>query len=291
MNPVGAAMSSSISATRGICFMDLDGTLLCSDHSLSTANRQALEDLGERNITRVLATGRSLHSCSKVLFPDFPADYVIFSTGAGVARMGDQKIIRHSALKGHEIHEGIRILRTAGIDFMLHHPIPDNHLFEFEHNGNPNPDFMTRLEAHKEWGTPLPPDASWETASQFVAILPPGLGLGPLEHVRKQLPDLSIIRATSPFDHASTWVEIFPAGVSKATTGRWLCEFLGVPLDKTMAIGNDYNDLDLLEMSPHPYVVANAPDELTGRFTTVADNDHDGVATALGTWTTTVLAG
>ena len=109
--------------------------------------------------------------------------------------------------------------------------------------------------------------------------------------MRKQLPDLSIIRATSPFDHASTWVEIFPAGVSKATTGRWLCEFLGVPLDKTMAIGNDYNDLDLLEMSPHPYVVANAPDELTGRFTTVADNDHDGVAMALGTWTTTVLAG
>jgi hydroxymethylpyrimidine pyrophosphatase-like HAD family hydrolase len=208
-----------------------------------------------------------------------------------VVSLNNLEIIKTAALDREAISQTLDVLRRTELDFMLHHPIPDNHLFEFEHNGNPNPDFMTRLEAHKEWGTPLPPDASWEMASQFVAILPPGLGLGPLEHLRKQLPDLSIIRATSPFDHASTWVEIFPAGVSKATTGRWLCEFLGVPLDKTMAIGNDYNDLDLLEMSPHPYVVANAPDELTGRFTTVADNDHDGVAMALGTWTRTVLAG
>jgi hydroxymethylpyrimidine pyrophosphatase-like HAD family hydrolase len=51
-----------------------------------------------------------------------------------------------------------------------------------------------------------------------------------------------------------------------------------------MTVGNDYNDLDLLEMTPHPFVVANAPEELAGRFSMVPDNDHDGAARAITAW-------
>jgi hydroxymethylpyrimidine pyrophosphatase-like HAD family hydrolase len=49
-------------------------------------------------------------------------------------------------------------------------------------------------------------------------------------------------------------------------------------------VGNDYNDLDLLEWAGSSFVVANAPPDLTDRFPTVASNDDCGVAEAITRW-------
>ena len=51
-----------------------------------------------------------------------------------------------------------------------------------------------------------------------------------------------------------------------------------------MAIGNDYNDMDLLEWTGSGYVVDNAPVELKDRFCPVASNNHGGVADAVERW-------
>jgi hypothetical protein len=66
---------------RGVCFTDLDGTLLNGDGSLSSVNQQALHHLADQGVLRVAATGRSLYSARKVLDPAFPIDVLIFSSG------------------------------------------------------------------------------------------------------------------------------------------------------------------------------------------------------------------
>jgi hypothetical protein len=276
-------MTPSVSP-KGIVFTDLDGTLFCSDWTLSATNRGVLEKLPAQGIVRVVATGRSLASFLEVAGDNFPADYVIFSTGAGVVSLNNLEILKTAALERTAISQTLDVLRRAELDFMLHHPIPENHRFAYESRGEHNPDFTTRIEALGTWGNPFAADEIWERASQFVAITPPWRGLEPLHAVRAALPELSVIRATSPFDHQSTWIEIFPAHVSKSHAARWLCAFLGVALEQTMAVGNDYNDLDLLEMSPHPFVVGNAPEDLVKRFPSVPDNDHDGAALAITAW-------
>lgn len=58
---------------------DLDGTLLNTDHQISETNKQTLHWLGDKKITRVAATGRTLFSSKKVLSNDTPIDYLIFS--------------------------------------------------------------------------------------------------------------------------------------------------------------------------------------------------------------------
>ena len=62
---------------------DLDGTLLNDRRKVSREEYSTLLELGRREIPRVIATGRSLFSVSKVLPDDFPVDYLIFSSGAG----------------------------------------------------------------------------------------------------------------------------------------------------------------------------------------------------------------
>ena len=268
----------------GILFSDLDGTLFRSDDTLSPKDRTALEGLGRQGIIRVIATGRSLHSFRAVAGADFPADYVIFSTGAGVASLHPFDILKTTRLKRPEILQTVRILREARIDFMLHRPIPDNHAFAFETHGSSNPDFQTRLSRYRAWAEPLDTLRDWAEATQFVAILPPWRDLKIMDEIKKELAHLSIIRATSPFDHRSTWMEIFPEQVSKGTTAAWLCERLGISPGKSMAVGNDYNDLEILELCADSYVVANAPEDLTRRFSTVASNNDNGVTQAITHW-------
>jgi hydroxymethylpyrimidine pyrophosphatase-like HAD family hydrolase len=87
--------------------------------------------------------------------------------------------------------------------------------------------------------------------------------------------------ATSPLDGKTAWIEIFPPDTSKGTALRWLAKHTGVDLSATIAIGNDYNDTDMLETVGTAYVVANAPDELKTRFRVTTSHDADGFSIAI----------
>ena len=92
--------------------------------------------------------------------------------------------------------------------------------------------------------------------------------------------DIVVIQTTSTLDGKSTWIEVFPITVSKSQTAAWLAEGLGIDKERIVSIGNDYNDLDLLEWTTRGYVVDNAPADLKSRFTGVASNNNGGVAEA-----------
>ncbi len=102
--------------------------------------------------------------------------------------------------------------------------------------------------------------------------------------LRKRLPEFNIIRTTSPLDEKSTWIEVFPENASKSIAAEWLTDRLNISSSKVLAIGNDFNDLDLLEWSGTRFVVANAPGELRSKYRTVSSNDNNGVAEAINLW-------
>ena len=141
---------------------------------------------------------------------------------------------------------------------------------------------------------PTQPGVRVAAGAQLIAVVPAngapegasGGRNGPetYETIRRALPDYSVIRATSPLDGRSTWIEIFPSRTSKSGAIQWLArEFDAEPQD-TLCLGNDYNDLDMLEWARTSFVVANAPADLRRRFDTVASNDENGFSDAVGRW-------
>jgi hypothetical protein len=280
-------MRSSTSNPSGVLFTDLDGTLLGTDRSLPARNLQALHDLGKAGIIRVVATGRSLHSFRRAVPGDLPVDYVIFSTGAGVLETRHDRILIKHDLTRDQLGLGREVLADEGIDHMIHAPIPDNHLFWYRGSGRDNPDYLARLSLLKTFGTELRDGMDIPAASQLLGIIPhTGSGAQHRRHVQLQerLPGLSVIRATSPQDHRSVWLEIFPEAVSKSRAAAWLLKHLGLKDRPTMAIGNDYNDQDLLEWAEHGFITSNGPERLKSRFRAVASNDEGGVAEAVAIW-------
>ncbi|HNX78404.1 MAG TPA: HAD hydrolase family protein, partial [Prolixibacteraceae bacterium] len=87
-----------------------------------------------------------------------------------------------------------------------------------------------------------------------------------------------IIRATSPLETGYIWMEIFHRSVSKGNGVLFLCNRLGIDPNATMGIGNDYNDIDLLEFTAHSFLTDNAPQELKQHFTILPANEADAFA-------------
>lgn len=270
---------------RGLFIMDLDGTLLCSNRKFAEYDLRALRRLGDLNIIRVIATGRSLASFNTVVIPDLPVDYIIFSTGAGVQRYQDTEIIRKIHLQPTEVKRACEILKSFRLDFMVHRTIPNNHMFAYWQTSDNNADFERRIELYRQYAIPLEKSAiGRKPATQLLAIVPPRQARAALEAVRNAMTDYNVIQTTSPLDGKATWIEIFPSTVSKSQTAAWLADSLGVAAPSIVSVGNDYNDLDLLEWSAVSYVVKNAPADIRSRFASVASNNDGGVAEAAEYW-------
>jgi hypothetical protein len=278
-NPLGG------SKPGGLFIMDLDGTLLRSDRTFNEVDLDALKQLGEIGIIRAIATGRSLFSFNRACVSNLPLDFVIFSMGAGVLQYNGGGIVRQTSLEAHEVTRACEVLKNCRLDFMIHRAIPDNHMFAYFKSSTKNDDFDRRLDLYSQHAQPLTGLAhGFDLATQLLAVVPPGDGSAVLSEIRSQLPDFSIIHTTSPLDGQSTWIEIFPNTVSKSLTASWLADHLDVDRQRIVSVGNDYNDLDLLEWTASSYVVENAPADLRSRFTAVASNNNGGVAEAARRW-------
>jgi len=267
-----------------IVVSDLDGTLLDSNHALSSRNRETLNALGERGIVRVVATGRTLYSAQQVLESNFPIDYLVFSSGAGVVEWPSKTLMLAHDMEFEDALSIAEVLMGRRLDFMLHHGLPDNHRFYYFTATDSNPDFNARCARYGEFAEPWPVQPPrLQRASQLLAI-EPFAAPSQFDALEAALAGYKVILTTSPLDQSSRWIEIFPRTVSKAIASEWICSELGLDGGRALAVGNDFNDLDLLEWAPVARVVANAPAPLRDRYETVESNDADGFSEAVDEW-------
>jgi hypothetical protein len=270
---------------EGMVVTDLDGTLFQSDHRPSPRNLRTLKELGRRGRLRVVATGRNLFSARRALPPDFPVDFVLFSSGAGIMDWPGQRLLRAVSMSAAEAARAFRALRARSLDFMVHRPIPENHHFLYYPAGGENPDFEARKEVYAPFaqegdrGEPPPGEAC-----QLLAVEPPGRWPSAYEELRAELTGLTVIRSTSPLDGRSCWIEVFSPLASKSQAAAWLAQEQGVDPRRVLAIGNDYNDTDLLEWAAASCLVHSAPAELAARFPVVRSGDDSDFAEAVEAW-------
>ena len=270
---------------KGLFVCDFDGTLLRSDRSFSNEDLEALKRLGMLGIARAIATGRSIYSINTIPISNLPVDFIIFSSGAGINRHPDGLLIRKSGLEAHQVRQAIQILQANQLDFMVHRPIPDNHAFCYVESSADNADFNRRIDIYRQFAKPLDTHHDgFDKATQLLAVVPPGDNRPLIQTLRMALPDFNIIQTTSPLDGCSTWIEIFPASVSKSLAAEWLAEKFSLNANQALSVGNDYNDLDMLDWAGCSFVVRNAPHDLTDRFPVVASNNDSGVAEAIDRW-------
>lgn len=264
---------------------DLDGTLLRRGVPISETSLSVMKTLRARGDIVAIASGRSLYSGYTVLPRHLPIDYWIFSTGVGILNWSTGDIERSRQLDAGQVEAIIRVLTAVEVDFMIQAPVPDNHHFAYRRFPNPanaGTDFDHRLAHYQSFCHELAPGEIWSQASQAIAILPPDLAR--FQNLCQLLADFSVVRATSPFDGRSIWMEIFAPGVNKAEGASWLAGRQDLGITATYALGNDYNDLDLLEWADYAMLAASSPPELKRRFPYTQGDTEDALAEAVAAW-------
>lgn len=262
---------------------DFDGTLYHRDLGIHEKDLEALGRLRGAGVVTVLATGRSFGSLARLVKRHeihIPVDYLVLSSGALILENLEKNPLLAVHLKSPKVHEAIKLLDDLKLDFMVHAPFPESGRFFFKRNRKGNSDFDRRLGLNPGDGTPLSENFQGD-ATEIVSIVPSKEAPALISFLRKKLPDCNIIRASSPFGTDFTWIEVFPDHVSKASGAAWLANRFEIPVQEIVAMGNDYNDEDLLSWAKLGLVTDDSPQHLKERFLAVPGPSHGSVSAAI----------
>lgn len=263
---------------------DLDGTFLKNDKSISKDDIRMLELLGERNVLRVVATGRNLKKVREVL-PDYlPFDYVAFSSGAGIYDWKTKKLVYRQNLDRETTHGIIQYFIEKDTNFHLFRAVPENYRCWYFRGKKYCEEFERYFEFHNSVSEVLPIKEKLEKdACQFLVIFPnePKAFIKVKKELEEQFDDIKVVRTSSPLDTNYIWMEIFHKDVSKGNAVRFLCKQKRIHHHMTFGIGNDYNDLDLLNFTSFSYLVDNGPEELKPLFRKALSNENSAFSHSL----------
>ncbi|MBA7655111.1 putative phosphatase [subsurface metagenome] len=258
--------------------IDIDGTLLGKDRSISAENREALAKAGDSGIQVSLSSGRTTRACLRIINQLSLDGYHIFFDGAVVS----------SPEQGREVY--VQPLSDMIVGQMI----------EFAHLHSINLELYsaTRYFAERE---------SWSTdiRREFFGIESTIVDLAELwkrERIIK-----GTLTVSSPEERAKadifyrqfngslnfTWtkspaypdvdfINILDPEVSKGKALEALVAHLGVSLAEVMAVGDGSNDISLLNLVGLAVAMGNAHDgvKAVADYITL-DVDHSGLAAAI----------
>lgn len=102
-----------------------------------------------------------------------------------------------------------------------------------------------------------------------------------VDALQRELENLNI-QGVRIVHSAERLVEMVPADANKGSALRRLCSEIGIPLEKTAAIGDFYNDLEMIEMAGFGIAVSNScRDVKVTASLVVSSNGQNGVAEAI----------
>lgn len=288
--------------------IDMDGTLLGSNGQVSTRNLQALLQAEAAGIEVVIATGRR-HAYAMRVLRDLglrDTHAMVSSNGTVVRTLGAELLHRHhmQATTARWLCEHVQDFRST---LVMTFDKVDN-------NGNESRGAMVveSLDALREsinrWVEANA--SSIEAVSPVEDALIDGLPIqmmlcGTLERMAEaearllehprihsaasgEVPgDAEITLHRTEYPHRGLCIlDILPAGVSKASALQHLMEIRNLAPDDVLAIGDNWNDVPMLELAGHAVLMSNAPGPLqelarSRGWTVGPSNDEDGVAVAV----------
>lgn len=247
--------------------LDVDGTIVDGTNALSPRVHEAVAALAEAGIAVVVATGRAMPGTMEVIERlGLDDGFAVTSNGAIVVGYHPVEVLHSVTFDASEavrrvlehVPDALVAVEEIGVGYRVNQPFPEG-----EVSGRITVEHVDALVA--EPVTRVVIRAPDRDAAEF-ADLVQGLGLS----------------GTNYYIGYTAWLDLAPEGVSKASGLEMVCTRLDVAQADVLAIGDGFNDVEMLEWAGRGVAMGQAPDPVqavadavTG---TVAD---DGLAAEL----------
>jgi Cof subfamily protein (haloacid dehalogenase superfamily) len=269
--------------------LDLDGTLLDSDGQVPAANRLAVQRAIDAGVEIVLATGRR-YDFARPIFDVLPGPLtLILSNGAVVKTREGETLVRHllpRAVARHVLAQVPEHRDTAAVIFdrpregqvvyeLIDWEHPRHHRFF-----STNRPYLSEVAPLEDCLTEDPVQVMFSGGCADMRVvyhkLESAHGAGTRDYT---------VALTEYLHRDFSLVDVVRAGCSKGAALREWAGRRGVPREAVMAVGDNLNDVPMLEFAGRPVVMGNGLAELKVRgWAVTASNDHDGVARAIETF-------
>jgi len=264
--------------------VDVDGTLLDGRAQLPEANRLAIEEALEQGLQVALVTGRS-YPFARPIIEQLPPSLLLILSNGGVARHGDGTLYRRWLLPRAVARRVLDTTRKYRDDAAL--------IFDREGPGQMVSESMDWDQVNRKGyyaknrglivEQPRLEDALTEDPIQIMFN-------GSLQRMRELLAELTggphadeINAEVTEYGFRDfTLLDVMAAGCSKATALKTWAADLGITPQEIMAVGDNLNDLGMLELAGVPVVMGNAVQPLKERgWHITGTHDEAGLAKAI----------
>ena len=266
--------------------IDIDGTLLTSRREISPRTLQALRRAVSAGKHVALCTGRSLNSGRSAAEQVPPSTTMIFHSGALILETLDGPLLRAVNMPRDLAVDLVDFCKRRGHDPLVYEPVPESRYIWFEQPRSANGWRERYLEANADKAFQVDGlDQVLGRAPAQIAVAGRGSSMHELEAELAEYGDrIGVILSRSTLVGDYWCMEIVPAGVSKAKALAFLGERYGIGSERMIGIGDNFNDLDMIEYAGLGVAMGNAPDSVRRAADLVAPtNDADGVAHVIDT--------
>ena len=264
--------------------VDIDGTLLDAASRIPDANRRALQAAAASGIDVVLATGRAFHHARPVAERLGTPVTLIVNNGALVKTPAGTTLDRRPVPRGlaRALVAGTRPFRE-GVALIFDRPDDRQYVYERIDWSHPqrrwyydrNRVYMTRVE---------PLEKALDDDPVQVAFTGGVADMRVLAGRVRGLPTARTLTVTlTEYEQRDfSLLDVTAEGCSKGAALRDWAARRGVRPAGIMAVGDNLNDLDMLELAGHPVVMGNAVAELKRcGWPLTAGHDEAGLAQAI----------
>ena len=264
--------------------VDIDGTLLNPQFQISEPDLTALRNAHAEGIEVILVTGRR-HAFALPIAQQLGFDLWLICSNGAVTR----------SLAGETFHRDLlpqqtcRDLCVAMQEFrgqtVLTFDKDGRGAIVLEHLRELEGSIRHWLQKNMEYIEFVVPIENALTTDPVQAMF-----CGPIPRMQQALAalrthglenDITVLRTEYPIRDLSI-VDVLNQGCSKGhALERW-ANYRAIPREQVMAIGDNYNDIEMLAYAGQPFIMGNASEELRGNgWTVTLSNDQNGVAAAI----------
>lgn len=258
--------------------LDLDGTALRSNNTLSSVVAQAIELAADSGIEVVAASGRPYGSMPGEVLALRGVNYVISSNGAAIhdhtgARIHETPMQESEVLRLLALTRGYDLIWEAFLDGATY---TDKRYLRDPLRYGCTPAYVGYVQGSRG-GLDDMRQYIYDNRHRLdsVEYVCPDKGL------RAQVRGVLERELTQTYITSSSenFVEFMHKTATKSNALRWLCGHLGLSLSQTAACGNADNDADMIACAGLGAAVANASDSCKNAAAVLLPgNDNDGVA-------------